>query len=80
MPFLVSREKKMDFLILNLYLCVTCVPPLWALRLAQKWLTSSLASLFILPLPEREPENKSIFVWVVMVAVSGIAFLYVAGA
>jgi hypothetical protein len=70
----------MDFPILNLYLCVTCVPTLWALRLAQKWLMSSLASLFVLALPEREPEDKSIFVRVVMVAVSGIAFLYVAGA
>lgn len=70
----------MDFLILNLYLCLMCIPTLLVLRLSQKWLMSSLASFFVLALPEREPENKSMFVRMAMVAVSGIAFLYAAGA
>ena len=49
----------MDFLILNFYLCIVCLPVLLTLRLAQKWLMLSLASFFILALPEREREDRS---------------------
>lgn len=70
----------MDFLILNLYLCILCVPALLLLGLGQRWLMSSLASFFVLAMPERERENKSMSVRVALVAVSGLAFLYVAGA
>lgn len=70
----------MDFLILNLYLCILCVPALLLLGLGQRWLMSSLASFFVLAMPEREPENKNMSVRVASVAASGLAFLYVAGA
>lgn len=70
----------MDFLILNLYLCILCVPALLLLGLGQRWLMSSLASFFVLAMPERELENKSMFVRVAVVAVSGFAFLCIAGA
>jgi hypothetical protein len=70
----------MDFLILNLYLCVMCVPALLAVRSGQKWLTSSLASFFILALPEREREQRSMLAAVARVALCGLVFLYVTGA
>lgn len=70
----------MDFLILNFCLCVMCLFALPILKLGQKWLISSVASFFILALPEREPEHKSMFLTVAKVAVCGIAFLYIAGA
>lgn len=63
----------MDFLILNVYLFVVCVLGLPILRLAQKWPTSSLARFFL-------PKDESVFIPAVWVAVSGIAFLYIAGA
>jgi len=68
----------MDFLILNLYLCIMCVPALLILRFCQKRLMSSIASFFILAHPEREPENKSMFAAIAAVGLSVIAFLYLA--
>lgn len=69
----------MDFLILNFCLCVMCFLALPVLRLGQKWLMSSLASFFILALPEREPERKSMLPTMLKVALCGIVLLSIAG-
>ena len=68
----------MDFLILNLCLCVICVPVLIVHRLGQKWLMLALASFFILALPEREREDRSTFAAVARIAMFFCIFLYIA--
>lgn len=68
----------MDFLILNLCLCVICVPVFIVHRLGQKLLMLSVASFFILALPEREREDRSAFVAVGRIAICACLFLYIA--
>lgn len=68
----------MDFLILNFYLYIVCIPVLLTLRLSQKWLMLSLASFFILALPEREREDRSALAAVARIASCAGAFLYIA--